>query len=180
MVSERCAFTTERLLVREWHSVEPEEWPAGNLDRFVASLLTPAVTAALPAEWQGEYGAARVRSWIRDRDREGATLVAIERSGARAVGLVILHETDRGPDSVDIRLGYVLQEAAWGRGLASELVSGFVGWCRECRAVRSLAAGVEPGNDASVRVLEKSGFRPLGAGPGRAGEDQIYELEIVG
>ena len=46
----------------------------------------------------------------------------------------------------------------WGRGIASEIVDGFVGWCREEDAILSIAAGVEKDNPASRKVLEKNGF----------------------
>ena len=60
----------------------------------------------------------------------------------------------------DVRLGYLLAEQAWGRGLASELVGGFVCWYEANPAIRHLVAGVDQDNVASVRVLEKNGFVP--------------------
>ena len=62
--------------------------------------------------------------------------------------------TDRG---VDVRLGYLIAESAWGKGLASELIGGFVEWCRE-QTIVSIEGGVGRENQASQRVLEKNGF----------------------
>jgi RimJ/RimL family protein N-acetyltransferase len=73
------------------------------------------------------------------------------------IGLIILFESAYGTDGSELRLGYMLAESAWGRGLASELVSGFVEWCQN-NEVASVTGGVERNNIASRRVLEKCGF----------------------
>lgn len=49
------------------------------------------------------------------------------------------------------------QQSAWGQGLASELVRGFVDWCRTVK-IAALVGGVERDNIPSQRVLEKNGF----------------------
>ncbi len=58
-----------------------------------------------------------------------------------------------------VRLGYLLAERGWGRGMASELVAGFVGWCRE-NGVVSISGGVAIDNPASARVLVKKRLPP--------------------
>ena len=46
--------------------------------------------------------------------------------------MMILHETDAENvmGGVEVRLGYLVSEAAWGRGFATELVKGLFDWCR--------------------------------------------------
>ena len=51
----------------------------------------------------------------------------------------------------------MLAESAWGKGFATELITGLVNWCRE-NAIKSITGGVEHNNPASARVLEKCGF----------------------
>jgi RimJ/RimL family protein N-acetyltransferase len=52
----------------------------------------------------------------------------------------------------------------WGRGLASEAAEGVVAWAfRPPLDAASLFAGHHPHNGASRRVLEKLGFRMVGA-----------------
>ena len=158
MVCETCSFMTQRLLVREWRSLSPDEWAERDLVDVVEALLTTRVTRSLPAAWHGAYTLERAHDWIRERDREGVTLLVVERSSRLPVGLVILFESDQeGVGGSEIRLGYLLSESAWGRGLASELVQGFVDWCRDA-GVASIVGGVERGNAPSRHVLEKSGF----------------------
>lgn len=123
----------------------------------MSTMLTPSVMRSLPRGWQGAYTIGRAKEWIRERDREGATLLVLERSSETPVGLLILDESDDGEAERTVRIGYLLSESAWGRGLASELVQGFVTWSRAA-GVETILGGVGCDNVASQRVLEKNGF----------------------
>lgn len=170
---ERCAFETQRLRVRGWHdSGLSDEALATN----VAGILTAPVTAPLPRDWHGSYGPDRARAWIADRDREGTTLLVVDRARERPIGLLILFGSQpRGAeDATEVRLGYLLAEEAWGQGYASELVAGLVRRCRAVGGIAALEAGVAPDNAASARVLTKNGFAPLTT---TSAEDQ-YRLDL--
>ena len=179
MICKACTFDTDRMLVREWHSVSPGDWPRQDLAALVVDLMTQPVTRSLPPPWQGEYSLDRATRWVAERDSEGATLIIIERSTNQAVGLMILFESplEDGNDGVDVRLGYLLAESAWGKGFASELIEGFVRWCRDEATIESVAGGVGPDNPASARVLEKNGFRPLADERQDGDDERIYELK---
>ena len=179
-ICKACTFDTDRLLVREWHLVSRGDWDRQDLPALVVELMTEPVTRSLPAPWQGEYTLARATGWIADRDSEGATLIIIERSTNQAVGLIILFESslESGTDGVDVRLGYLLAESAWGKGYASEASEGFVSWCRNKAAIRLVAGGVDPDNLASARVLEKNGFRPTTEQRSDSDGERIYELKL--
>ena len=165
-----CAFQTARLKVKEWHSLTPEEWPEQSLVNAVTGIMTHRVTQTLPAAWQGEYTVNRARQWIEERDREGLTLLAVARATGAAVGLVIIHQAPiEASPGIELRIGYMLGEVAWGTGLGTELVRGLVGWARD-NGVVSILGGVERGNVASRRVLEKSGFLPVPADNGEPDE----------
>ncbi len=87
-------------------------------------MLTEPVTRTLPSAWHGDYKASRSREWIAERDKEGTTLLVIEKSTNEAVGLVILIEVDseNAGEGIEVRLGYLLAESAWGKGLATDLL----------------------------------------------------------
>ena len=51
-------------------------------------------------------------------------------------------------------IGYWIDRALWGRGIASEALSAFL----RLEQTRPLCAGVAPHNIASMRVLQKCGF----------------------
>ena len=180
MICGACAFETDRLLVREWHSITHREWSEQALPTLVVNLMTEPVTRSLPASWRGEYTRDRAAEWIAERDGEGPTLLVIERSTNQAVGLMILFESaaEDSPDDVDVRLGYLLAESAWGKGLASEMIGGFVGWCRTAGSIRSVAGGVQRDNAPSARVLEKNGFLPITSEPVGSDGDRLFELRL--
>jgi ribosomal-protein-alanine N-acetyltransferase len=179
MVSEQCSFETDRLFVDEWHSASWAGDDEQALPDVVASLMSASVTRALPAEWQGEYTPHRARQWVAERDREGPTLLAVERSSAEVVGLLIPFESEAPEGSgVGIRLGYMLAESAWGQGLGSELVEGFVAWCRAQTEIRSIIAGVAADNPASIRILEKSGFAPNREPADDPTAERIFQLQL--
>ncbi len=66
-------------------------------------------------------------------------------------------------------VGYWVGKAFWGQGIATDAMSQFL---RRCRT-RPLHAGVAKQNLASMRVLEKCGFRTIREEP----EEIVYRLE---
>lgn len=64
-------------------------------------------------------------------------------------------------------IGYWLDRALWGRGIASEALSAFL----RLEKTRPLSAGVASHNIASMRVLQKCGFRVS-----KSSLDQVPEL----
>lgn len=177
MISDTCFFLTPRLLVKEWHSLTPDEWMEQDLADVVTHMLTDRVTQSLPTDWKGAYTLERARKWISERDSEGTTLLVVTRATGVPAGLVILFETVYDSnDGVELRLGYLLAEAVWGGGVASELIRGFVGWC-ERNNVASIVGGVERGNVASRRVLEKNGFVCDPTEDDAGSEEDIFRLQ---
>ncbi len=136
--------------------MSPDEWNVKELASVVQNLLTAQVTRSLLPVWQGEYTLERAQGWIRERDREGVTLIVIDKDSRNPIGFIILFET-ANHNSLELRLGYMLTEAVWGKGLASEPINCFIQWCNH-HAVASVTGGVEHDNIASRRVLEKCGF----------------------
>jgi ribosomal-protein-alanine N-acetyltransferase len=179
MVFADCSFATDRLSVAEWHRSHGVDAANGSLAQAIAATLTPAVTRPMPTGWQGQYTAERAERWIAERDRDGPTLLVSERATGQAIGLMILHETSTaGGSGIDARLGYLLSEPAWGTGLGSELVSGFVAWCRGSPLVRSITGGVAADNVASARILEKNDFILVSEAGSDPGAEATYELVL--
>lgn len=169
-----CNFETNRLLGNQWSCQHATSDQAEELAIALAAMLTERVTRPLPQTWHGPYTRERARQWLDERASEGIVVPVLERSTGRLVGLVVatdVHERE-------VRLGYIVAEDMWGRGCASEIVDGFVGWCRGEDAISSIAAGVGKDNPASIRVLEKNGF-VLVENEGEAVEGQyFYRLTI--
>ena len=146
-------FDTARLTVRRWHPVE---------DRLaVAELgkdLTPRVLQHLPEPLQLGAGAAAIAGWVDDRLAESTLFVARSRAEGDIAGLMILAAFDAPDAPLSVHVGYLLAEADWGKGLASELMSGLIDAARPAAPLR-LIGGTARDNAASIRVLEKAGFR---------------------
>ena len=166
--------------MKEWHSLSLSDWRQLGLAEVVAGILTEPVTRSLPPSWQGSYSIDRAREWIKERDKEGTTCLAIEKLTHQVVGLLILFEVqaEEGNDVSDVRLGYLLSEATWGKGIASELVHGFVSWCRGQESISSITGGVAYDNPASKRVLEKNGFQLVQSGDNVTQGEQLYRISF--
>ena len=168
------AFVTDRLEVGPWHEV------ADHLDvdlgQVVAELLTPRTTVALPRAWQGDHTAESAWGWIHDRDAEASMTLVVETASREPLGLLVLAEAATPGTGLDLRIGYLFAESAWGRGLATELVSGVIAWARTQPGIRTLTGGVDRDNQPSARVLEKCGFELIDEPDSH---DLLYRREIA-
>jgi len=118
------------------------------LEADLSDILSPAVLAPLPPPMA--LGPGGIKAWINARASEAHVLTIRFAGQPNIIGLLIL-----AGDETTLHLGYLLSEAVWGQGLASELVAGLV---RALPSGTRLIGGVDPGNPASARVLEKAGF----------------------
>jgi len=150
-------FTTKRLIVKEWHAFDPRELGQPDLVEIVKDMLTPDVTHNFPFMWKGNYTRRRAQAWIEERDSESKTLLAVEKKSNRAIGYVNFFTVGDRSQGLKLRLGYLVCKTMWRKGLATELVHGFIHWCRH-NNISALFASVDPGNIASIRVLEKNDF----------------------
>lgn len=70
------------------------------------------------------------------------------------VGLDVTHRRSE--------IGFALGRAAWGRGLATEAVEVLLRFAFETLDLHRVEADVDPGNERSLRLLERQGFRREG------------------
>jgi ribosomal-protein-alanine N-acetyltransferase len=78
----------------------------------------------------------------------------------RVLGTATLHRIDAEHRRAE--LGYALARAAWGRGYATEALRAVVRYGFERLDLLRIEADVDPRNVASIRVLERLGFRHEG------------------
>jgi RimJ/RimL family protein N-acetyltransferase len=153
--------------------------PSPHLDTTRLRLRPPADTdaAAIYAyghdsevtrflSWPTHTGPSDAQAFIRRAGqswRDGTDFPYVIELAGKVVGATNLEPRGAGL----WRTGYVLRKEAWGKGVATEALSAVVheAWSMGATA---LEAVVHPENHASIRVLEKVGFRETGFGP-RAG-----------
>jgi RimJ/RimL family protein N-acetyltransferase len=73
------------------------------------------------------------------------------------VGTTTLYQIDAAHRRAEI--GFALARAAWGRGLAGEAVGRLIQHAFEDLDLHRIEADPDPGNTASIRLLEKQGFK---------------------
>ncbi|MCC6498070.1 MAG: GNAT family N-acetyltransferase [Propionibacteriaceae bacterium] len=102
----------------------------------------------------------------RRRAAEGtmAPYVIIDEAGS-VVGRINLNNIVRGPFQ-SASVGYWLDEAAGGRGLATAAVAELVGVAFETLGLHRVEAGTVPENERSQAVLRRNGFKRFGYAPG--------------
>lgn len=149
-------------------------------------LLTPTLTSDrlrlrpfgegdAPALWRMHSSAHVLRYWDsppwQDPARAERFLAACRRLAEEGTGARLA--VDRASDGAFIgwcsltrwnlayrsaALGYCFDEAAWGRGYATEAARAVLGWGFETLALNRVQAETDTRNAASARVLEKLGF----------------------
>ena len=132
--------------------------------------LAKALTAEVPADWPPD-DAADALPWFLSQLRSDTTL-----SGW--LNWYGLYREDMGqrpqlvgsagffgpPEDGSVEIGYSVLPSFQGRGFATEMLEGLVSWALSQPAVRCVVAETSSENHASLRVLSKLGFVPVGAG----------------
>jgi RimJ/RimL family protein N-acetyltransferase len=166
-------FDTERLQVSSWRTYAAAVKDSLAISERIISIMTPEVTKSLPPGWQNIDSVEKANEWIDEMLEESALFTIQLMPEGSSVGFLFLYamqSTDQ--EKMDLRLGYLLSEETWGKGLGSELIHGLVHWCEKSSKISSISGGVEVGNLASIRVLEKNGFAPEESED--SPEDMIY------
>ena len=105
-------------------------------------------------------------------DGSGARLVVERRSDGAFLGWCGLSRWN--PDFRSAAITYILGEAAWGQGYATEAARALLGWAFETLDLNRVQAEADTRNVASARVLEKLGF----VHEGTLREDCIVDGEV--
>ena len=101
----------------------------------------------------------------RQTERGYAPWAVIEKATGRLIGDCGLFPADGV--GAEIELAYGLAPDVWGRGYATEAAAACLRVGFEQLGARRIVADVDPENPASLRVLEKAGFEPVGTKDGK-------------
>jgi ribosomal-protein-alanine N-acetyltransferase len=86
----------------------------------------------------------------------GARLAIDRAADGKFIGWCSL--TGWNPDFRSATLTYILDDAAWGHGYATEAVDALLSWAFDALNLNRIQAETDTRNGASVRVLQKLGF----------------------
>ena len=108
--------------------------------------------------WKQRAHAERFIAVCRQIEQEGTgARLAIERAdGGGFIGWCCLVKWN--PEFRSAKLGYCLNDAAWGHGFATEAARALLHWAFDTLDLNRVESDVDTRNIASGRVLEKLGF----------------------
>lgn len=119
-------------------------------------------TLSIPYPYTESDAEAWIDERIRHREEQPAeTTFAVRAPDGMLIGAVGAGSFDVG-SSHRANIGYWLARPYWNRGIMTEAVRRFVAYAFAELEVARLTAEVFAGNEASVRVLQKAGFRQEG------------------
>jgi RimJ/RimL family protein N-acetyltransferase len=149
-------LATARLILRPLVQDDWRDVYALSVDNEVARW-----TASLPHPMTEQHA----RSWVESRTHVitptgiGHVFAVTEKDDSCLVGVAGFHVRS-GTSSAD--LGYWFGKAYWNRGYATEALVAMLRFAFEDLQVSEAKATAFPDNIASMRVLEKAGFRVTG------------------
>jgi RimJ/RimL family protein N-acetyltransferase len=83
----------------------------------------------------------------------------VYKTDRRVIGYCGLTRFDDVDGQTEIELGYRLARAFWGRGLATEAAKAVRDYAFDVLVLPRLVSIIDPRNEASIRVAEKTGLR---------------------
>ena len=144
---------TERLLLRRWRDKDLEPYARMCADPEVMRFIGGGST--LNRAQSGEQVSRFVRHW----EERGFGLWAVEGKSGAFVGFAGLSYQEDWPEGEHkTEVGWRLDRAFWGRGLATEAAKASVDYGLENLRLERIISIIQPGNTASRRVAEKAGL----------------------
>ncbi|KAF2685614.1 acyl-CoA N-acyltransferase [Lentithecium fluviatile CBS 122367] len=154
-------ITTPRLLIRAMH---PQDAPS------MAHHAGPAsITQYMSLAFAHPYTLQHAETWIalNLKDHLDNYTICLPSNPSEPIGGIGV-KPGSDVQSHTAEIGYWISEEHQGKGLVSEALGALTEWVfgegklNDGRKVRRLFAGVFGGNEASMRVLEKNGYRAEG------------------
>lgn len=160
LLSSAFQFQADRVTsqpnVRAPASLDMRDYTEADLDALKRLSEQPSIRRLTGLPANGD--AAAWDAYIRARHHKTSRILIIEIDGA-PVGVFYL--INLGEPEI-YQVGYCVDEAHRGRGVATRAVKAVIGSLFQGTACERVQATVEPHNAASIRVLEKCGLEREG------------------
>ncbi|QSJ20151.1 GNAT family N-acetyltransferase [Nostoc sp. UHCC 0702] len=153
-------FETERLIIRSWI-------PDRDAEQVFEIYNDPEVTYFLgngSRNTNVQSTRQRLIDWT-DQSKNGTGSWAIvEKDTTKIVGTILLEPL---PDQYrlpteDYEVGWHLRRTSWGKGYATEAGRGMLNYGFNVLNLPVIYAVVKPKHDASIRVTQRLGMKPVG------------------
>ena len=155
----RDEIKSENLVLRQ---LTLEDAP--HFSKLASDYDIAKMTGSLPFPMPLFSAEFKIMYLRRQKVRGLAYPYAITLDGGDLIGVMDLFRS--APDAV-LEIGYWIGKDYWGQGLSTEAAKAIISEARDTLGVKALIAGVFADNPASLRVLEKLGFK-------LTGEDEMY------
>jgi RimJ/RimL family protein N-acetyltransferase len=145
---------TERLLLRGWRDEDLEPYARLCADPEVMRFIGDGSTRTR------EQAEGQISRFVRYREDLGFGLWAVEEKGSGAfVGFAgLAHQEDWTEGGHKTEVGWRLDRAFWGQGLATEAAKASVAYGFETLGMVRIISIIQPENTASRRVAERAGL----------------------
>ncbi len=142
-------------------NIDLRRWNLNDADELVLLANNYNIAKFLTDVFPHPYTLTHAKEWVHfqiSTDSQQGTSFAIDVEGKVAGSIAIVPQTDIL--RINAEIGYWLSEDYWGKGIVSEAVGLMVGYTfANFTEINRIFAGVLAHNVASMRVLEKNGFR---------------------
>lgn len=149
----RDVIKTERLVLRP---LELADAPA--FSKLASDYDISKMTGSLPHPMP-LYSAEFKIMYLRNQKRRGLAYPYVITLGGEFIGVMDLF---RSAPKAALKIGYWIGKPYWGKGFSTEAAKTIIAEARDTLGVEALIAGAFADNPASLRVLEKLGFKPTG------------------
>lgn len=140
---------TERLLLRPWQESDAEECYRYAKDPRVGPV----------AGWPVHTSVENSREIIRNILSAPETYAIVWKESGLPIGSIGLHRKDLAQKADEMELGYWLGVPYWGRGITPEAAREVLRHAFKDLKLARIWCGYYNGNEQSMRVQEKLGFR---------------------
>ena len=146
-----------------------------ELYQSIIKILTPEVVSQLPPYFSDINSRESAQAWFERMLDESLLFLVYQTELQQLIGFsfIYLEQTDEGQKNA--HLGYLLAQASWGKGFASELVSHLIAHIKTRNLADTLIAGVDESNLASIALLKKLGFSQ---GESDVPENLFFQLKL--
>lgn len=145
-------LTTERLLIRQFG---PDDWPEVFAMNSSAAVMHSIASGRIRPLEEEKASFARILANYQKGDGLGVWAVLL-REGSQFIGAGSMTALE---DTGEIQLGYRFKEQYWGQGYATEVAKALVDYGFRQLGLTRIVATANLTNEASKRVLEKTGLR---------------------